>query len=354
MERLLRLTRPDRPAGVGTLADRLTDLRDATALTSDRARATYARSRCLGDNSARPYFVDDAEAAGLRFVFDNGRTAAGICPRRISGGVGLIDFDGDGWLDVIASKAGRSSAAGDPECPPRRGRPAVPEPRRRDIRGRHRRLRHRRHRRGKGYGHGRGGRRLRQRRPSRPVRHPAGGPTPSIAIGATDVRGRHRTRAGLAGDRDWPTSAAFADLDNDGDLDLYVCHYMIWDPAHPRLCHERDGRLLSTVTRAKSSRARPCLPQRRRSFRRRHRRLGLRRRRRRGLGVVAADLDDDDRIDLFVANDGTANYLFRNLGGFRFEETRARGRRGRQCRRGATRRGWGWPAATSTATAGPT
>ena len=41
----------------------------------------------------------------------------------------------------------------------------------------------------------------------------------------------------------------------------------------------------------------------------------------RGLGVVAADLDDDNRIDLYVANDMSANYLFHNLGGFRFEET---------------------------------
>ena len=40
----------------------------------------------------------------------------------------------------------------------------------------------------------------------------------------------------------------------------------------------------------------------------------------RGLGVVAVDVDDDGRVDLFVANDLSANYLLRNRGGFRFEE----------------------------------
>ena len=40
----------------------------------------------------------------------------------------------------------------------------------------------------------------------------------------------------------------------------------------------------------------------------------------RGLGVVAADLDDDGKVNLFVANDTSANYFFRNKGGFRFEE----------------------------------
>jgi hypothetical protein len=43
----------------------------------------------------------------------------------------------------------------------------------------------------------------------------------------------------------------------------------------------------------------------------------------RGLGVVAADVDGDGRLDLFVANDTTANYLFRNLGGLKFEEVGA-------------------------------
>ena len=60
----------------------------------------------------------------------------------------------------------------------------------------------------------------------------------------------------------------------------------------------------------------------------------------RGLGVVAADLDDDNRIDLYVANDMSANYLFRNRGGFRFEETALRRRRRRQFRAAASSRAW--------------
>jgi enediyne biosynthesis protein E4 len=39
-----------------------------------------------------------------------------------------------------------------------------------------------------------------------------------------------------------------------------------------------------------------------------------------GLGVVATDLDDDGRMDLFVANDQSLNYFFRGLGGLKFEE----------------------------------
>jgi hypothetical protein len=39
-----------------------------------------------------------------------------------------------------------------------------------------------------------------------------------------------------------------------------------------------------------------------------------------GLGVVAADLDGDLKPDLYVANDTTPNFLFRNLGAGRFED----------------------------------
>ena len=40
-----------------------------------------------------------------------------------------------------------------------------------------------------------------------------------------------------------------------------------------------------------------------------------------GLGVVADDVNGDGRMDVFVANDGTPNHLWINLGGRRFEES---------------------------------
>ncbi len=127
-------------------------------------------------------------------------------------------------------------------------------------------------------------------------------------------------RAGLAGRRDYPSSAAFADLDGDGDLDLYVCHYMIWDDAHPVVCPDDKGGYLSCDP-SKVERAPDHV------FRNDGGRFvdvtkeaGFTDPDGRGLGVVASDLDGDGKIDLYVANDGTANYLFRNLGGFKFEE----------------------------------
>jgi hypothetical protein len=126
---------------------------------------------------------------------------------------------------------------------------------------------------------------------------------------------------GLGGKQNNPTSAAFADLDGDSDLDLYVCHYSPWDPANPVLCRneERGEYFYCDPSR--------LAPEPDRLFRNENGRFvdvtseaGIVDPNGRGLGVVATDVDGDSDLDLFVANDGTANYLFRNLGGMRFED----------------------------------
>jgi hypothetical protein len=128
-------------------------------------------------------------------------------------------------------------------------------------------------------------------------------------------------KAGLGGERDWPTSAALADLDNDGDLDLYVCHYGVWDAEDPRSCKDPIFNLDATC----DPRVIESLPDH--VFRNDSGRFvdvtaeaGIVDRDGRGLGVVGVDLDDNGLVDLFVANDSTANFLFLNRGGFRFEE----------------------------------
>ncbi len=45
-------------------------------------------------------------SAGLRFVFDNGQTPGHLLPETMSGGVALLDYDGDGWLDVYCVQGG--------------------------------------------------------------------------------------------------------------------------------------------------------------------------------------------------------------------------------------------------------
>ncbi len=286
--------------------------------TLDRVRAATIVRDSVDRGSIPPVeFVESAAEAGLEFRHEPGRTPDRQLPETMSGGVALLDFDSDGSLDIFAVQGGQ--LRGDPldqndlgsrlyrnlgdgtfeDVTTSAGLGSVPS----------------------GYGHG------------VTVADFDQSGTPDLLITRLGslllLRNRGdgsfedaTTEVGLGGERGWPTSAAFADIDLDGDLDLYVAHYVAWDVNDPQRCPKPDG---------ENSYCHPLV------LEGTHDRLyrndngqfldiseeagiqidppG------RGLGVLAADLDQDGMIDFYVANDATANFFFRNLGNGRFEES---------------------------------
>jgi len=118
----------------------------------------------------------------------------------------------------------------------------------------------------------------------------------------------------------WGTSAAFFDYDNDGDLDLFVCHYLDVDPGRALPCQMIGDRPFCSIDKLPGSRSVLYRNDRGR-FTEVGAAAGVSPAGGKGLGVVAADLDGDGRVDLFQANDTSPNFLFRNRGDGTFAET---------------------------------
>jgi hypothetical protein len=126
-------------------------------------------------------------------------------------------------------------------------------------------------------------------------------------------------KAGVAGNG-WSTSAAWVDLDADGFLDLVVLRYLEWDfddvwcgehkEGFRAYCHPDFFKPISALVYHNNKDG---------TFTEVSQKLGLAKPGK-GLGIALADYDRDGHIDLFVANDSMAEFLYHNKGDGTFEE----------------------------------
>ncbi|HED66171.1 MAG TPA: VCBS repeat-containing protein, partial [Planctomycetes bacterium] len=129
-------------------------------------------------------------------------------------------------------------------------------------------------------------------------------------------------RAGV-GDPRWSTGACFLDFDRDGDLDLYVANYVDFD--EERMLRDRPTVSYKGVSVMKGPRGLPEAPdtfyinEGDGTFRDASAEVGIRGKPFFGFQCIAFDVNHDDWVDVYVANDSVENLLWKNDGGRRFE-----------------------------------
>ena len=124
-------------------------------------------------------------------------------------------------------------------------------------------------------------------------------------------------------DSSFGSSCTWTDLDTDGTLDLFVCNYLMLDVNNYKLCKSPyKGMQYGTVCQPRYLPATRDIVFHNEGdgwFSNGTRSFGLLQSpAAQGLGVVAADLDADGDIDVYVANDSVPNDLWINQGGGRF------------------------------------
>jgi len=283
-------------------------------------------------------FTDITREAGIRFTHSNGARGNKLLPETMGGGVACFDMDGDGDADLLFVNG--------TEWPDAATRPTTSTTAalyRNDT------------------------------LPSGPIRFTditAGSgldvPFYGMGVACGDLDGDSRTDVlltGLGGVRlfrnlgeghfaditapsglpasssDWSTAAAWFDLDRDGDLDLFVGHYVEWSPQMDREVNNQlvgVGRAYGrpwlfpgtfpALYRNDGAKAPGALPH----FTEISARSGLRIQNpatglpmAKTLAVAPIDLNDDGWMDLVVANDTVQNFVFTNRHDGTFQEVGA-------------------------------
>ncbi len=127
--------------------------------------------------------------------------------------------------------------------------------------------------------------------------------------------------AKLDGKKMWSVGAGWFDYNHDGLLDLFVVNYCKWEVNKDPYCPLKDGvraycnptlyaPVHNTLYRNNGDGTFTDVSQQ----------MGISAHMGKGMSVSFADYDGDGYLDAFVANDTTENFLFHNLRGKKFEE----------------------------------
>ncbi len=259
-----------------------------------------------------PRFVDVTEAAGIDFVHENGAFGEKYLPETMGSGVAFFDADGDGDQDLLFVNSRRWP-----------GHRTEPEPTAALYRNR-------------------GDGTFEDATAGSGLDVPLYGI--GVAIADYDADGdqdlyltvlgpnrllentgggvfREAPHAASVADPGFSSVATWLDADRDGDLDLFLLNYVEWSIEEDIFC-ALDGVNKSYCTPESYNGASAILYRNdgAAGFTDVTQEAGLFNPRGKGLGVAVLDFDDDGLFDLAVANDTQPNYLYRNLGGGRFED----------------------------------
>lgn len=267
-----------------------------------------------GPQAALPAFEEiPASASGINWSHISGRSPMAHLPETVGAGCAFFDYDNDGWMDIYLVNSGPC----DFYTPPQPLRNALYH-NNRD--GTFTDVTEKAGVTGNAYGMG-------------------------VAVGDYDADGfpdlfvtqyprstlYHNNgdgtftdvteKAGIAAPG-WATSAVWFDYDNDGGLDLFVCHFVDYSKTKLKFCGdlisgERHYCIPSIYDPM------PCWLFRNNgngTFTDVSKESGIADHLAKAWGVVAADLNNDGRMDLYVTNDTVPNFLFANRGKGRFEE----------------------------------
>lgn len=261
------------------------------------------------------------EAVELPFVHEPSKVSRKYLPESVAGGVALLDYDGDGLLDVYFVNG---AAVKDPMPKGARADKSAPKYWNRLYRnlggGKFEDVTERAGVKGAWYGMGAaaadfdndgdvdlyvtgfGGNEL--------FRNRGDGTFEEISA-AAGVRGGG-----------WSTGAAWVDVDGDGRLDLAVARYMQWDYEPDVWCGPKQAELRSYCNPEQFPAETHLLFRNLGAgkFTDISKESGFGTAPGRGLGVAITDYDSDGRIDITVANDAAPQQLFRNMGAGKFVE----------------------------------